>query len=96
MKHRNIVELKGCCLTPPNLCLVQEFAAGGSMTRALQQYKASIPPDVLVDWAIQIAQGMHYLHEDAVISLVHRDLKSGNSKLSDTYARHTNANYYAR
>lgn len=74
------MELKGCCLVPPNLGLVQEFAAGGSMTSALQKYKANIPPDVLVDWAIQIAQGMHYLHEDACISLVHRDLKSGNSK----------------
>lgn len=50
------------------------------MSRALQKFKANIPPDVLVDWAIQIADGMHYLHEQAVITLVHRDLKSSNSK----------------
>lgn len=80
MDHKNIVKLKGCCLTPPDLCLVQEFAAGGSMSRALQKFKANIPPDVLVDWAIQIADGMLYLHDLAVITLVHRDLKSSNSK----------------
>ncbi|XP_067943723.1 mitogen-activated protein kinase kinase kinase 21-like isoform X2 [Watersipora subatra] len=74
--HRNIVKLIGCCLTPPKLCLVQEYAAGGSMAGALQKYKTSIPPDALVDWAIQIAKGMHYLHEEVVI--FHRDLKSGN------------------
>ena len=35
-------------------------------------------PDVLIDWAIQIARGMAYLHDGAPISLVHRDLKSSN------------------
>lgn len=80
MNHRNIVRLKGVCLKPPHLCIVQEFASGGAMSKALQKYKACIPPDVLVNWAIQIAQGMKYLHEEAVITLVHRDLKSSNSK----------------
>ena len=36
--------------------------------------------DVLVDWAIQLARGMNYLHHGAPISLVHRDLKSANGK----------------
>ena len=44
-----------------------------------------IRPEVLIDWAIQIARGMNYLHNGAPISLVHRDLKSSNSEfiLSD-------------
>ena len=43
--------------------------------------------DVLVDWAIQLARGMNYLHHGAPISLVHRDLKSANGKkkFADTY-----------
>jgi len=40
-----------------------------------------LAPDVLVDWATQIASGMNYLHEEAKLPLVHRDLKSSNSKL---------------
>lgn len=50
------------------------------MNQTLQRFKGSTPLDVLVDWAIQIADGMHYLHELAVITLVHKDLKSSNSE----------------
>ena len=78
LNHRNIISLKGVCLQQPNLCLVMEYARGGSLSRVLTGRR--IPPDVLVDWALQIACGMHYLHEEAPISLVHRDLKSNNSK----------------
>ena len=68
----------GVCLEEPNLCLVMEFARGGPLNRALHGRK--IRPDVLIDWAIQIARGMSYLHCGAPISLVHRDLKSANGR----------------
>lgn len=55
-----------------------EYASGGSLNRTLGR---KIPPDVLVDWAIQIAEGMNYLHNDAPISVIHRDLKSSNGKI---------------
>ncbi|XP_023291422.2 mitogen-activated protein kinase kinase kinase isoform X3 [Lucilia cuprina] len=76
LKHENIVSLRGVCLKPPKLCLVMEFARGGSLNRILAGRK--IPPDVLVNWAIQIAKGMNYLHNEAPISVIHRDLKSSN------------------
>lgn len=78
LKHENIVSLKGVCLEPPNLCLVMEYAKGGSLNRVLAGRK--IRPDVLVFWAIQIARGMHYLHNEARVPLIHRDLKSSNGK----------------
>lgn len=79
LKHENIMALRGVCLKPPKLCLVMEFARGGSLNRLLAMRK--IPPDVLVEWAIQIARGMNYLHNGAPISIIHRDLKSSNGKL---------------
>lgn len=78
LDHPNIVSLRGVCLQEPNLCLVMEYAAGGSLNRVLNGRQ--IPPDILVDWAMQIAKGMYYLHEKAPIPLIHRDLKSNNSK----------------
>jgi len=79
LKHENIVQLEGVCLKMPNMCLVMEYARGGSLNRVLSGRK--IRPDVLVDWAIQIARGMDYLHNKAPISLIHRDLKSSNGKI---------------
>ncbi|XP_045106822.1 uncharacterized protein LOC123501849 isoform X12 [Portunus trituberculatus] len=83
LKHENIVALKGVCLQEPNLCLVMEYARGGSLTRVLQQRKA-IGPSVLTDWAIQIARGMNYLHSLAPVRIIHRDLKSSNVLLSES------------
>lgn len=76
LNHKNIVELRGVCLKPPRLCLVMEYAIGGSLNRVLAGKK--IAPDVLVNWALQIAEGMFYLHVTAPISVIHRDLKSSN------------------
>lgn len=80
LKHSNIVSLLGVCLTPPDLCLVMEYARGGSLNRVLSGRKIS--PGILLNWAIQIADGMSYLHTGAVISIIHRDLKSSNGKLT--------------
>ncbi|XP_062320051.1 mitogen-activated protein kinase kinase kinase 21 isoform X2 [Osmerus eperlanus] len=76
LQHPNIIKLEGVCLDEPNLCLVMEYARGGTLNRALTSGK--IPPHILVNWAVQIARGMHYLHEEAVVPIIHRDLKSSN------------------
>uniref|UniRef100_A0A8C4SQ75 mitogen-activated protein kinase kinase kinase n=1 Tax=Erpetoichthys calabaricus TaxID=27687 RepID=A0A8C4SQ75_ERPCA len=76
LRHPNIIKLEGVCLTEPNLCLVMEYARGGTLNRALAGRR--IQPHILVDWAVQIARGMQYLHEEAVVPIIHRDLKSSN------------------
>ena len=76
MRHENIVRILGVCLESPHYCLVLEFCAGGHLTKLLYDY--TVPPEILIDWAIQISKGMHYLHEGSAVSLVHRDLKSSN------------------
>ncbi|XP_030355708.1 mitogen-activated protein kinase kinase kinase 21 isoform X3 [Strigops habroptila] len=88
LRHPNIIALHGVCLREPNLCLVMEFARGGSLNRALAAAAAPgagaarggrrIPPHILVNWAVQIARGMLYLHDQAIVPILHRDLKSSN------------------
>ncbi|XP_068597326.1 mitogen-activated protein kinase kinase kinase 21 [Brachionichthys hirsutus] len=82
LQHPNIIKLEGVCLEEPNLCLVMEYARGGTLNRALAGRR--IPPHILVNWAVQIARGMHYLHEEAVVPIIHRDLKSSNILLLET------------
>ncbi|MEJ1284295.1 hypothetical protein NN561_015279 [Cricetulus griseus] len=92
LRHPNIIQLRGVCLQQPHLCLVLEFARGGALNRALAAASPDprapgprrarrIPPHVLVNWAVQIARGMLYLHEEAVVPILHRDLKSSNSEV---------------
>uniref|UniRef100_A0A8C5PKS5 mitogen-activated protein kinase kinase kinase n=1 Tax=Leptobrachium leishanense TaxID=445787 RepID=A0A8C5PKS5_9ANUR len=81
LNHANIIALRGVCLKEPNLCLVMEFAPGGSLNRVLAGKK--IPPDILVNWAVQIARGMNYLHDEAIVPVIHRDLKSSNVLISE-------------
>ncbi|GAA6076037.1 mitogen-activated protein kinase kinase kinase 10 isoform X1 [Tachysurus ichikawai] len=76
LSHPNIIALKGVCLKEPNLCLVMEYARGGALNRALAGKK--VPPRVLVNWAVQIATGMDYLHNQTFVPVIHRDLKSSN------------------
>lgn len=78
LTHPNIIALKGVCLQEPNLCLIMEYASGGPLSRALAGRR--IPPHILVNWAVQIARGMLYLHSEAIVPVIHRDLKSNNSK----------------
>ncbi|XP_029349233.1 mitogen-activated protein kinase kinase kinase 9 [Echeneis naucrates] len=86
LNHPNIMALLGVCLQEPNLCLVMEYARGGPLNRALAGKR--IPPCTLVDWAVQIARGMLYLHSQAIVPIIHRDLKSSNNCWSpDPHAR---------
>lgn len=78
LQHPNIIALRGACLSPPHLCLVMEYARGGALSRVLAGRR--VPPHVLVNWAVQVARGMNYLHNDAPVPIIHRDLKSINSK----------------
>lgn len=76
LSHMNIISLEGVCLKQPNLCIVLEYAKGGAINRFLTRRK--LPPQILVDWALQIAVGMNYLHNEAQTHIIHRDLKSSN------------------
>ncbi|XP_075411408.1 mitogen-activated protein kinase kinase kinase 21 [Tenrec ecaudatus] len=96
LRHPNIIRLLGVCLRQPHLCLVLEFARGGTLNRALAaadphaaglRRARRIPPQVLVHWAVQIARGMLYLHEEAVVPILHRDLKSSNVLLLEKIER---------
>ena len=81
LAHNNVCALVGVVLVK-DVCLVMEYARGGALSELLHKKGVSLPVHLILDWALQIADGMNYLHNVAQPSLIHRDLKSSNSKLA--------------
>ncbi|XP_010251265.1 PREDICTED: serine/threonine-protein kinase HT1-like [Nelumbo nucifera] len=81
LRHPNIVTFVGACKKPPVFCIITEYLAGGSLRKYLhQQEPYSVPIDLVLKLALDIARGMHYLHSKGII---HRDLKSENLLLGE-------------
>ncbi|KAI0234971.1 Mitogen-activated protein kinase kinase kinase 20 [Lamellibrachia satsuma] len=78
LSHRNIIQFYGAVTTQPNYCLVTEYAAHGSVYSFLQHPQSQLNFDEILCWAKDIAMGMNYLHAEAPVKVIHRDLKSKN------------------
>jgi len=78
LDHCNIVKFMGVCSQSPSYCLVMEYCPCGQLYDALRNEK-EVTPNLLVNWARQIAGGMAYLH---LHQIIHRDLKSPNILIS--------------
>ncbi|CAL8389617.1 unnamed protein product, partial [Gadus morhua 'NCC'] len=79
LSHRNIIQFYGAIVEAPNYGIVTEYASGGSLYDFLSS-DASWAMDMqhVMTWAVDIAKGMHYLHAEAPVKVIHRDLKSRN------------------
>lgn len=79
LNHPNIVAFRGVCTQSPNCyCIVMEFCPYGQLYDFLKSGQ-QLPPNMIFEWAQQIASGMNYLHSHKII---HRDLKSPNVLIS--------------
>ncbi|PKA56730.1 Serine/threonine-protein kinase HT1 [Apostasia shenzhenica] len=76
LRHPNIIKFVAACKKPPVFCIITEYMAGGSLRKFLhKQPPHSLPLEVVLRLAIDIARGMDYLHSQGIL---HRDLKSEN------------------
>ncbi|XP_028328464.1 mitogen-activated protein kinase kinase kinase 20-like [Gouania willdenowi] len=79
LSHKNIIQFYGAVLESPNYGIVTEYASGGSLYEYLSSEQSEeMDMEQIMTWAIQMAKGMNYLHADAPIKVIHRDLKSRN------------------
>ncbi|CAG01996.1 unnamed protein product, partial [Tetraodon nigroviridis] len=79
LSHKNIIQFYGAVLESPNYGIVTEYASGGSLYEYLSSEQSEeMDMEQIMAWAIQIAKGMHYLHAEAPVKVIHRDLKSRN------------------
>ncbi|CAN1122242.1 Serine/threonine-protein kinase STY17 [Linum perenne] len=75
VRHKNVVQFIGACTQPPNLCIVTEFMARGSIYDFLHKQDGVFKLPSLIRVAIDVSKGMNYLHQN---SIIHRDLKTAN------------------
>ncbi|XP_031100004.1 serine/threonine/tyrosine-protein kinase HT1-like [Ipomoea triloba] len=81
LKHPNIITFIAACKKPPVFCIITEYLPGGSLRKYLhQQEPYSVPLNLVLKLALDIARGMQYLHAQGIL---HRDLKSENLLLDE-------------
>jgi len=76
LSHKHIIQFYGAVTTPPNFCLVTEYAKHGSLYDYIS--KNELDFQQILTWSKQIALGISYLHNEAPFKIIHRDLKSKN------------------
>lgn len=84
LRHPNVLQLFGCSLTAQAIWIVSELCSLGSLRQLLDDNERSLPVDIRINLALQVAEGMTYLHNQDP-PIIHRDLKSHNIFVHETF-----------
>ncbi|KAJ6791723.1 LRR receptor kinase BAK1-like [Iris pallida] len=86
--HRNLLRLRGFCMTPTERLLVYPYMANGSVASCLRERLPTEPP---LGWptrrriALGSARGLSYLHDHCDPKIIHRDVKAANILLDEEF-----------
>ncbi|GMH40072.1 hypothetical protein BSKO_07976 [Bryopsis sp. KO-2023] len=79
VRHKNVVQFIGACTARPNLCILFEYMAGGSVHDHLRKVGPLRLAETL-KLSLDVSRGMDYLHQ---MKIIHRDLKAANLLLDE-------------
>ncbi|KAM7470439.1 hypothetical protein LguiA_008622 [Lonicera macranthoides] len=86
--HRNLLRLRGFCMTPTERVLVYPYMSNGSVASCLRERPEMQSP---LDWpkrkqiALGSARGLAYLHDHCDPKIIHRDVKAANILLDEEF-----------
>ncbi|KAI3735825.1 hypothetical protein L6452_15345 [Arctium lappa] len=85
IQHRNLVMLLGCCVDGPEKMLVYEYLPNKSLDYILfdKEKSRSLHWTQRFQIIIGVLRGLLYLHEEAPIRIIHRDIKASNILLDE-------------
>ncbi|XAR73578.1 Non-specific serine/threonine protein kinase [Bertholletia excelsa] len=84
--HRNLLRLLGCSQKGPELLLVYDYMANGSLDKFLYgESRGTLNWKQRFDIICGTARGLAYLHEQFHVCIIHRDIKSSNILLDDNF-----------
>mmetsp|Transcript_30449 Transcript_30449/g.42014 ORF Transcript_30449/g.42014 Transcript_30449/m.42014 type:complete len:350 (+) Transcript_30449:139-1188(+) len=82
MRHPNILQMIGLCKHASGIFIVTEYISGGNLRKRLKDEGIKMPWTLRTQIALDIAQGMLFLHSRGYI---HRDLKSHNLLVDENW-----------
>uniref|UniRef100_A0A915PJQ5 Tyrosine-protein kinase n=1 Tax=Setaria digitata TaxID=48799 RepID=A0A915PJQ5_9BILA len=77
--HENVVQFYGVACDRPPIAIVMEYCPGGSLENHLNKQKESIVIGERIEYCLEAALGMRYLHMQGCL---HRDLAARNCLIS--------------
>jgi somatic embryogenesis receptor kinase 1 len=86
--HRNLLRLRGFCMTPTERLLVYPYMANGSVASCLRERPPSQLPlawSIRQQIALGSARGLSYLHDHCDPKIIHRDVKAANILLDEEF-----------
>ncbi|KAG7027607.1 putative inactive leucine-rich repeat receptor-like protein kinase, partial [Cucurbita argyrosperma subsp. argyrosperma] len=78
IRHKNIIKILGFCYSDDAIFLIYEFLHKKSLADLICRNDSCLNWNVRLRIAIEVAQGLAYLHKDCVPHLLHRNVKSSN------------------
>ncbi|GMY37722.1 integrin-linked protein kinase 1 [Fagus crenata] len=83
IRHPNVVQFLGAVTQSSPMMIVTEYLPKGDL-RAFLKKRGALKPTTAVRFALDIARGMSYLHENKPAPIIHRDLEPSNILRDDS------------